>query len=113
MYPITADTETTKQDTDTAKSLVSNTTNSNSPPSEYFRVKLRRGLIGLPDRFKDHTRSLGLRHTHQKVYLPICSKTMGNIIKIKELVEVRIVKGKPCSGASYWAKGYSLLRKAI
>lgn len=95
---------------ETSDNHVHNTSNS---PSEYFRVKLRRGLIGLPDRFKDHTRSLGLRHTHQKVYLPICPMTIGNILKIKELVQIKIVKGKPCSGASYWAKGYSLLRKAI
>lgn len=80
-------------------------------PTEYFRVKLRRGLIGLPARFKDHVRALQLRHTHQKSYLEINALTMGNILKVKELVEVKKVKGKPVPNASYWAKGYSLLRR--
>lgn len=80
-------------------------------PQEYFRVTLKRGLIGLPDKFKEHVRSLGLRHTHQKSYLQINPQTVGNILKVKELVEVKKVKGKPVPGASYWAKGYSILRK--
>lgn len=78
---------------------------------EYFRVKLCRGLIGLPARFKEHTRALQLRHTHQKSYLEINPFTMGNILKVKELVEVKRVKGKPAANASYWAKGYSILRR--
>lgn len=77
---------------------------------KYFRVTLKRGLIGLPDKFKEHTRSLGLRRTHQKSYLQINPQTVGNILKVKELVEVKTVKGKPIPGASYWAKGYSILR---
>lgn len=81
--------------------------------AKYLRVKLCRGLIGLPARFKEHVRALGLRHTHQKSYVSINPKTMGNIIKVKELVEVKPVKGKPAPGAKYWAKGYSLLRKAL
>ena len=80
---------------------------------EFFRVKLCRGLIGLPERYKSHVRALGLRHTHQKSYVEINPMTMGNIIKIKELVEVKRVKGKPIPGTSYWAKGYSLLRKTL
>jgi ribosomal protein L30/L7E len=74
-----------------------------------FRVKLRRGLIGLPDRFKEHTKALGLRRTHQKSYVPICPSTIGNILRIKELIELRIVKGKPVPGAKYWAKGFSVV----
>lgn len=80
-------------------------------PKEYFRVKLRRGLIGLPAHFKDHVNALQLRHTHQKSYLEINPLTMGNILKVKELVEVKKVKGKPAPNASYWAKGYSFLRR--
>ena len=81
-----------------------------TPSKEYFRVTLKRGIIGLPAKFKEHTRSLGLRHTHQKSYLEINPQTVGNILKVKELVEVKKVKGKPIPGASYWAKGYSILR---
>lgn len=80
---------------------------------EIFRVKLRRGLIGLPERYKEHVRSLGLRRTHQKSYLEINPLVIGNILKVKELVEVRKVKGRPVPGASYWAKGYSLLRRTL
>ena len=89
---------------------------SNSPSqskSPLFRVKLCRGIIGLPQIYKDHVRSLGLRHTHQKSYLPINPLVIGNILKVKELVEVRKVNGKPIPGASYWAKGYSLLRRTL
>lgn len=83
------------------------------PPRELFRVKLRRGLIGLPESYKEHTRALGLRRTHQKSYLEINPFVIGNILKVKELVEVRKVKGKPIPGASYWAKGYSLIRRTL
>lgn len=82
-------------------------------PKELFRVKLRRGLIGLPERYKEHVRSLGLRRTHQKSYLEINPLVIGNILKVKELVEVRKVKGKPVAGASYWAKGYSLILRTL
>jgi ribosomal protein L30 len=99
---------------DSAISTNSNSLNaSTGSNAKYLRVKLCRGLIGLPDRFKEHVRALGLRHTHQKSYVDINPKTMGNILKVKELVQVKPVMGKPAAGAKYWAKGYSLLRKAI
>ena len=74
-----------------------------------LRVKLKRGLIGLPDRFKEHTRALGLRRTHQKSYVPINARTLGNILKVKELVEVKPVAGKPAPNARYWSKGYEII----
>ena len=83
------------------------------PENSLFRVKLRRGLIGLPAHYREHVRALGLRHTHQKSYLEINPQVLGNVLKVKELVEVKLVKGRPASKASYWAKGYSLIKRAL
>lgn len=81
--------------------------------SSLFRVKLRKGLIGLPAHYREHVRALGIRHTHQKSYLEINPQVLGNILKVKELVEVKTVKGRPAANASYWAKGYSLIKRAL
>lgn len=80
---------------------------------ELLRVHLKRGLIGLPARFKEHVRALGLRHTHEKSYVPINPMTLGNILRVKELVQVRRVKGKPSKDASYWSKGYSIITNKL
>jgi len=77
--------------------------------TQLLRVKLQRGLIGLPGRFKDHAQALGLRHTHQKVYLPATSTNLGNILRLKELIQVKPVKARPAPNARYWAKGYRVI----
>ena len=83
-------------------------------PTSLFRVKLRKGLIGLPAHYREHVRALGLRHTHQKSYLEINPQVIGNILKLKELVEVKMVGGRPPVGkVSYWAKGYSLIKRVL
>ena len=107
---------TTSNDVSTASTI--DTINNDNMPlnsnSNLLRVKLRRGLIGLPAHFREHVRALGLRHTHQKSYLPINPHVVGNILKVKELVEVRRVAGRPPAGkTSYWAKGYSLIKRAL
>lgn len=76
-----------------------------------LRVKLKRGLIGLPDRFTEHAKALGFRKTHQKVYVPVNPSTLGNILKVKELVDVSPVKGKPAPNARYWSKGYTVIQQ--
>ena len=83
------------------------------PMTELFRVTLKRGLIGLPDRFKEHTRALALRHTHQHSYLQINPSTVGNILKVKELVAVKVVNGRPPVNAKYWAKGYRVIKSLL
>lgn len=75
-----------------------------------MRVTLTRGHIGLPDRFRDHLRALGLRRTHQKSYVAVNPVNLGNILRVKELVKVRPVNGRPVPGARYWAKGYTVLK---
>jgi ribosomal protein L30/L7E len=84
---------------------------STSTSPSLLRVKLKRGLIGLPDRFKEHTRALGLRQTHQKTYVAVNARTLGNILKVKELVDVRPVKGKPGPNARYWSRGYEIINE--
>lgn len=103
----------TSNDVNTS-STINNTNMPLNSNSNLLRVKLRRGLIGLPAHFREHVRALGLRHTHQKSYLPINPHVVGNILKVKELVEVRRVAGRPPAGkTSYWAKGYSLIKRAL
>lgn len=89
-----------------------NSVDADSNPS-LFRVKLRKGLIGLPAHYREHVRSLGLRRTHQKSYLEVNPQVLGNILKVKELLEVKPVKGRPAANASYWAKGYSLIKRTL
>lgn len=79
--------------------------------AQLLRVKLQRGLIGLPQRYKDHARALGLRRTHQKVYVHATRTNLGNVLRLKELVQVKPVKGPPAPKARYWAKGYQVISR--
>ncbi|KAJ5923614.1 hypothetical protein N7454_008859 [Penicillium verhagenii] len=57
----------------------------------YFRVTLLRSAIGLPRRTTDVLKALGLKKRMATVFHPVSQSSAGQIMKVKELVEVREV----------------------
>lgn len=76
---------------------------------KYFKVKLYRGFIGLPEVYRKWASTLGLRKRGQTAYVPIMPVTMGAIIRLKELLKVDIVEEKPASINPVYPKGYKVV----
>lgn len=77
--------------------------------SRFFRVKLYRGFIGLPKRYREWARTLGLQKRGQTNYVPVIPETMGAILKLKELLRVDLVDEKPASTKTSYPKGYQII----
>lgn len=86
---------------------------------KWFRVTLKRGLIGIDWRTKRCAQALGLRRVGQRVYRKVTPMVLGNIFRIKELVHITITHGLPPAGAMHktYPAGFtvigSLLNKHI
>ncbi|KAA8648778.1 mitochondrial 54S ribosomal protein uL30m [Aspergillus tanneri] len=63
----------------------------------YFRITLVRSAIGLPRRTTDILKALGLKKRMATVFHPVSSSVAGQIMKVKELVEVHLER-KPDPG---------------
>ncbi|CAG8527710.1 9273_t:CDS:1 [Paraglomus occultum] len=63
--------------------------------SGYFKITLRRSVIGISRRLRRVVRALGFVKLHQTVYHAQTPYIAGMILKIKELVEVENVDKKP------------------
>ncbi|PWY87262.1 mitochondrial 54S ribosomal protein YmL33 [Aspergillus sclerotioniger CBS 115572] len=59
--------------------------------SSYFRITLMRSAIGLPRRTHDVLKALGLKKRMATVFHPVSPSVAGNIMKVKELVQVQEV----------------------
>ncbi|BCS01243.1 54S ribosomal protein L33, mitochondrial [Aspergillus awamori] len=59
--------------------------------SSYFRVTLMRSAIGLPRRTNDVLKALGLKKRMATVFHPVSPSVAGQIMKVKELVQVQEV----------------------
>lgn len=57
----------------------------------FYRITLKRSTIGLPQQFKTTVQRLGLRKTGSVIYQKVSPYSAGQILKIKELVDVEIV----------------------
>ncbi|KAL4982369.1 hypothetical protein BDW68DRAFT_192219 [Aspergillus falconensis] len=57
----------------------------------YFRITLVRSAIGLPRRTTDVLKALGLKKRMATVFHPVSQSVAGQIMKVKELVEVQEV----------------------
>ncbi|KAJ5627207.1 hypothetical protein N7540_012297 [Penicillium herquei] len=57
----------------------------------FFRITLLRSAIGLPRRSTDVLKALGLKKRMATVFHPVSSSVAGQIMKVKELVEVQEV----------------------
>lgn len=90
-------------------STSSSAVTSASTTGKFFKIKLYRGFIGLPDKYKEWARTLGLRKKGQTNHVPVMPQTMGAIIKLKELLKVEIVGEKPASNKISYPKGYEVI----
>ncbi|KAF2658389.1 50S ribosomal protein-like protein L30 [Lophiostoma macrostomum CBS 122681] len=58
----------------------------------YFRITLMRSAIGLPSKTHGVLAALGLKKRMATVYHPVSSSVAGQIMRIKELVDVKEVE---------------------
>ncbi|KAH8708590.1 50S ribosomal protein-like protein L30 [Phaeosphaeriaceae sp. PMI808] len=58
----------------------------------YFRITLMRSGIGMPQKTQGVLHALGLRKRMTTVYHPVTQSVAGQIMRIKELVDVKEVK---------------------
>ena len=63
-----------------------------SPTTSFFRITLVRSPIGLPGKTTGVLKALGLRKRMATVFHPATQSTAGQIMRVKELVEVREVE---------------------
>ena len=59
--------------------------------SNRLQIKLYRSLIGLPEKYKRIAASLGLKRTHQTSFVGVTPYHVGQIVKIKELLKVKLI----------------------
>ena len=57
----------------------------------FFRITLVRSAIGLPRRATDVLKALGLKKRMATVFHPVTPSVAGQVLRIKELVEVQEV----------------------
>lgn len=62
------------------------------PKMPFFRITLIRSAIGLPSNISRVLQALGLRKRMATVYKPINTSTSGQIMRVKELVDVAEVE---------------------
>lgn len=62
---------------------------------KWFKVSLKKSLIGLHWKTRECAERFGLRRVGQQIYRPINGAVIGSIVKLKELVRVQIKKGLP------------------
>lgn len=60
-------------------------------PMSYFRITLMRSAIGLPAKSSNVLKALGLRKRMATVFHPVSPAVAGQIMKVKELVDVKEV----------------------
>jgi large subunit ribosomal protein L30 len=58
----------------------------------YFRITLMRSGIGMPEKTQGVLKALGLRKRMTTVYHPVTQSVAGQIMRIKELIDVKEVK---------------------
>ncbi|TPX59821.1 hypothetical protein PhCBS80983_g02231 [Powellomyces hirtus] len=70
-------------------------TATNPFPYKYYEISLRRSLNGLPATVKKVASAIGLTGRHQVVWRPVSARHAGQILKLRELVAVRLVNEIP------------------
>ncbi|KKY22485.1 putative mitochondrial 54s ribosomal protein 33 [Diplodia seriata] len=58
----------------------------------YFRITLMRSGIGMPQKTQGVLAALGLRKRMTTVYHPVSQSVVGQIMRVKELVDVQEVE---------------------
>lgn len=76
---------------------------------KFFKIKLCRGFIGLPEVYRKRAATLQLKKRGQTSYVPVMPETMGAIIALKELLKVDLVDEKPENINPVYPKGYQVV----
>lgn len=58
----------------------------------WFRITLLRSGIGMPEKMQGVLKALGLRKRNKTVYYPVSRSLAGQLMRIKELVDVKEVQ---------------------
>ncbi|KAL2913354.1 39S ribosomal protein L33, mitochondrial [Polyrhizophydium stewartii] len=64
-------------------------------PYRFYEITMRRGLFGIPRATRKVMASLGLTKRHQVVWCRVDPRSAGKILKVKELVHVRLTNTIP------------------
>ncbi|KAF2745956.1 hypothetical protein M011DRAFT_478720 [Sporormia fimetaria CBS 119925] len=87
-----------------------------TPTMAYFRITLMRSGIGMPAKIQGVLHALGLKKRMTTVYHPVTPSVAGQIMRIKELVDVKEVDKaltkKEIHAARRPDPGYYIERKA-
>jgi len=82
----------------------------------YFRITLMRSGIGMPEKTQGVLKALGLRKRMTTVYHPVTQSVAGQIMRIKELVDVKEVKNPMTKAQMHAARrpdpGYFIEQRA-
>ena len=82
----------------------------------FFRITLMRSGIGMPKKVQGVLHALGLKKRMTTVYHPVTQSVAGQIMRIKELVDVKEVKHamttEQMRAARRPDKGYYIERRA-
>lgn len=80
-----------------------------------LQVNLYRSIIGLPKKFIAITRAIGLRKTHQTVFLKITPYTVGQLVKLKELIKIKLIHKDqvPAKGYLKSPPGFKIVRNMM
>ena len=76
-------------------------------PYKYYEICLMRGILGLPKQTRKIVQSLGLHTRHQVVWRLVGSRSAGQILKVKELVSVKLVNDIPPK--SVYPRGFQVV----
>jgi large subunit ribosomal protein L30 len=66
-----------------------------------LQVTLYRGVVGLPKKVRDAARQLGFKRTHQTLWLKVSPYNVGQLVKLKELIRLKIVNEEHVPKAGY------------
>lgn len=81
--------------------------------SQFFKVKLCRGFIGLPQEVRERATTLGLTRKGQIRYVPVIPETMGAILKLKELIKLELVDEIKDDKKKTYPKGYQVINSYL
>lgn len=84
--------------------------------ADFYKITLKRSSIGLPQDIKAAAKTLGLVRLQQTSYKPVNASNAGLILKLKELVQVKVVDHIPTAqeiAATKPSRGYTIVGSKI
>ncbi|KAF5327585.1 hypothetical protein D9619_004650 [Psilocybe cf. subviscida] len=82
---------TTAPEQSTSTSASSSFHSLDDAPNTHYKITLRRSAISLGEKKQGTLKAMGIHRRHQTVYFPFGPEMAGNILAVKELLEVENV----------------------